>query len=43
MSALLQFAPEFEVIVDFSVEDDSRVVIIGKDGLVSSVQVNPAR
>ena len=33
MPALLQFAPEFEVVVDFSVEDDSRVAIIGKDGL----------
>jgi hypothetical protein len=37
MPALLQFAPDVEVVVDFSVEDNSGVAILGEDGLISSV------
>jgi hypothetical protein len=38
--ALFEFAPQFEMIVDFSVEDNSGVAILGENGLVPSVQVN---
>jgi len=40
MPALLQLATQLEVVVDFSIEDDSGVAIIGKNRLVASLQVN---
>src|ERR1700737_2122005 len=40
MPALLEFTPQLEVIVDFSVEDNSGIAILGQDGLIPTVQVN---
>ena len=33
-------AAQFRVVVDFAVEDDDRIAVIGNDGLVAGFQVN---
>jgi hypothetical protein len=37
---LLKLAPQFEMIVNFPIEDNRRVAIIGNDGLVSTLKIN---
>ncbi len=40
MSALFQFAAQFQVIVDLAVEDDDGVAILGQDGLIAALHVD---
>ena len=40
MSQVLQLGADFEVVVDFAVEDDDRVAIFSRDGLIAMLQVD---
>jgi hypothetical protein len=40
VAALLEFTANFEVIVDFAVEDDTGVAIFRKDGLIAAVEID---
>ena len=40
IAPLFQFLPQFQVIVDFPVEDDNRVAILGDDGLIAARNVD---
>ena len=40
MAKLFQFAPQFEMVVDFAVEDDGDVAIIRQDWLVAGTEVD---
>ena len=39
MAETLEFAPQFEVVIDFAVEDDGRIAVVGANGLVAGLQV----
>ena len=40
MSALFQFAAQFQVIVNLAVEDNDGVAILGYDGLIAALDVD---
>src|SRR5260370_13718334 len=40
VAVLIQVAAQFRMVVDFAVEDDDRIAVIGNDGLVAGFQVN---
>jgi hypothetical protein len=40
MPALFQFAAQFQMIVNLAVEDDDGVAVLGKDGLISALNID---
>ena len=39
MAQFLQLGAHFEVVIDFAVEDDDRVAIFGRDGLIAVFEI----
>jgi len=40
MAVLFELAADFQMIVDFAVEDDAGVAVVGNDGLITGVEVD---